>query len=97
VTTKRKKATADKARERAAWESTHREVSLAMERLRYETEIRPRLASAAFSIRDLAGALGSSVSHAARIRAGEVVPHPRHYSTIEALLRPPSDGKRWPR
>jgi hypothetical protein len=93
VTSKRKQATADKARERAAWESAHPKVNLTAERQRYESEIRPRLASATFSIRDLAAALGLSVSHSARIRAGEVVPHPRHYSTIEALLRPPSSGK----
>jgi CRISPR-associated protein Cas1 len=86
VTTKRKQATADKARERVAWESAHPEVNLTAERQRYETEIRPRLASATCSIRDLADALGLSPAYAARIRSGETMPHPRYFPKLVELL-----------
>jgi hypothetical protein len=87
VTAKRRQATADKARERAAWEAGHPEVNLTAERQRYQREILPRLGGTSLPTHDLAEVLGLSSAYVARIGRGEVVPHPMYYQALEALVK----------
>jgi hypothetical protein len=93
VTTRRRQATADQARERAAWEVAHPEVNLTRERERYRSEIMPRLVCVTFSVRDLADALGLSLAYAARIRSGEIMPHPRYFPKIQRLVEISASGR----
>ena len=57
----------------------------------FKREIAPKLD--AFSLKEIAAATGLSLTACSRIRAGAKVPHPRHWSALEALI----GGRGWTR
>lgn len=50
----------------------------------YSQRIQPRLAGIAYS--EIAAALGVSLPYAAAVRAGQRVPHPRHWVKLAELI-----------
>jgi hypothetical protein len=67
--------------QRQAAKSWHDDGSL--DRVDFKRDILPRLQS--FAVRAMAKAMGSSISHASKVRNGHLVPHKRHWKTLQAL------------
>jgi hypothetical protein len=72
-----------RARERAEWEAVHGDGKA--ERERFIREIQPKLSGIPLS--RIVEATGFSVRYASLIRSSAYVPHPVHYSEIEAVTR----------
>jgi CRISPR-associated endonuclease Cas1 len=66
-----------------AWEQEHDKGDAALDRAQFTREILPLLQS--IPIRQIQRATGLSLRYVSLIRRGEVVPHPRHWTTLAAL------------
>jgi CRISPR-associated endonuclease Cas1 len=85
VARKRGAAHREQLRLNAEWEASNVPTMTAEE---YRDRVLPGLASV--SVRAIAAALGVSHGYAARVRKGETVPHPRHWSALRRFVESPS-------
>jgi hypothetical protein len=77
---------------RDTWDEAHRDIP--QDRGRYRSQIASHLRAVPLS--QITEATGVSLSAASRIRAGALMPHPRHWDALERLARLQTDGQPTP-